>query len=186
MRIIEVVEHRTEWAAQFAVESARLQSIFGERALAIHHIGSTAVVGLSAKPVIDILLVLDTTADIDWFSAPMERLGYAVRGECLDATIPGSIGRFYFSKDTDGHRSHQVHACADGHPEIRDLLVFRDYLRSHPDAAATYGRVKVECAALRPDGSVGYMRAKADTVRALLAAAKAWAVITPRFGDVTA
>jgi GrpB-like predicted nucleotidyltransferase (UPF0157 family) len=174
MRIIEVVAHRPEWAADFVAESRRLRDVFGSRALTIDHIGSTAVVGLAAKPVIDILVVLDSTADIGVFSSGMRQLGYVVRGECLDAEIPGSVGRFYFSKDVAGHRTHQVHAYAAGHAEISDLLVLRDYLRAHPSAAKEYARVKIESVAHSSEGSVGYMRAKANTVRALLASARQW------------
>lgn len=164
MRIIEIVGHRTEWAAQFAVKWARRRTSFGERALAIQHIGGTVVVGLATQPVIDILLVLDRTVHIDRFSVPMMQPGYTVRGKCLDATMPGSVGGFSVSRDSDGHRSHQLHACADGHPDIGDLRAFRDDLRAPPDAAATYGRMTLADAAQRLDDSVGCMRAKADTV----------------------
>lgn len=51
-------------------------------------------------------------------------------GECLGATVPGTPGRFYFSKDHNGSRTHQVHVCADGHPDIADKLAFRDYVRA--------------------------------------------------------
>jgi GrpB-like predicted nucleotidyltransferase (UPF0157 family) len=177
VRIIEVVAYSSEWAANFVAESSRIRDVFGTRALTIEHIGSTAVVGLAAKPVVDILVVLDSTADIGAFGPGMEHVGYTVRGECLDAEIPGSVGRFYYSKDVAGHRTHQVHACASGHPEILDLLVLRDFLRAHPSAAQEYARVKVESAAQSREGSVGYMRAKANTVRILLANARRWAQV---------
>ena len=65
--------------------------------------------------------------------------------------------------------------CAVGHPEIADLLALRDYLRAHPSAAAKYARLKVDSAVQSCEGSVGYMRANANTVRALLADARKWA-----------
>ena len=177
VRIIQVVSHRSEWAADFVAESSRIRDVFGVRAVTIEHIGSTSVAGLASKPVIDILVVLDSTADICGFSPGMEQLGYAVRGECFDAEIPGSVGRFYFSKETAGQRTHQVHACASGHPEIRDLLALRDYLRAHPSAVAVYARVKQNCVATSGGGSVSYMRAKARTVRELLVSARRWAKV---------
>ena len=135
-RTIEVVEHDPVWEKAFLQEAGELLKLFGDSTIAIHHIGSTSVPRLMAKPVIDILIVLRETETIDRFSAPMQALGYKVRGECLDAEIPGTPGRFYFSKDDcEKRRTHHVHAYAAGHPEIADKLVFRDYLRVHPQRA---------------------------------------------------
>ena len=119
-----------------------LAPAFARRLVEVHHIGSTAGPGLQAKPIIDILVVLDDTDDINLFNPAMEALGYCARGECLDAPIPGTPGRFYFSKDTNGVRSHQVHVCAKGHREILDKLAFRDYLRANECKAAAYGNLK--------------------------------------------
>jgi GrpB-like predicted nucleotidyltransferase (UPF0157 family) len=115
------VSHCPAWQAEFAAEAQLLEGAFAPRLRAIHHIGSTAVPGLAAKPIIDILIVLDETETIEGFSSPMTQLGYRVRGECLDAPVPGTPGRFYFSKDTEGARTHHVHVCAEGHPQISAL-----------------------------------------------------------------
>src|SRR5947209_19828672 len=143
LRTIEVVPHDASgWHAAFACEASALGQVFGETLVAIHHVGSTSVPGLPAKPTIDILVVLRETGTIDRFSASMERLGYRVRGECLDAEIPGTPGRFYFTKNRGDERTHHVHACAAGHSEIADKLAFRDYLRAHPPRAAEYAALK--------------------------------------------
>ena len=92
------------------------------------------------------------------FSSAMEGLGYRVRGECLDAEVPGTPGRFYFSKDQDGRRTHHTHACAVGHVEIADKLAFRDYLRTHPSRAAEYGALKYELARRFRHDNIAYMR----------------------------
>ena len=81
-------------------------------------------------------------------------------GECLDATVPGTPGRFYFGKDRNGTRTHQVHVCADGHPEIADKLAFRDYVRAHPVEAAAYGELKQRLALAHSDDNIGYMLGK--------------------------
>lgn len=104
----------------------------------------------------------------------MEALGYRPRGECLDATVPGTPGRFYFSKDRDGTRTHQVHVCAEGHPEIADKLAFRDYLRAHPFEAAAYGQLKQRLARGHREDNIGYMLGKDALVKSLLAAARLW------------
>ena len=174
-RTIEVVEHDSRWNAEFDRESAKLVDVFGDALVSIHHVGSTSIAGLAAKPIIDILVVLKETKTIDRFSAPMQSLGYRVRGECLDAEIPGIPGRFYFSKDTDGKRTHHVHACAVGHSEIRDKLAFRDYLRSHPQVAAQYGAMKQQLAIEHRHDNVGYMRGKEAFIRSTLSDARKWA-----------
>jgi GrpB-like predicted nucleotidyltransferase (UPF0157 family) len=174
-RTIRIAEHESSWASAFDREAADLTGVFGHALLAVHHIGSTAVVGLAAKPIVDILVVLRKTDTIDRFSGPMEALGYRVRGECLDAEVPGTPGRFYFSKDTSGERSHQVHVCAGGHAQIVDLLAFRDYLRSHAARAEKYGALKKDLARRHPRDIVAYMRGKDALVKALLDEAREWA-----------
>src|SRR5205809_6097844 len=82
MRTIEVVDHDRRWSAAFDREAAAMCPVFGDALLTVHHIGSTAVRGLAAKPVIDILVVLRETGSIERFSAAMEHLGYRARWEC--------------------------------------------------------------------------------------------------------
>jgi GrpB-like predicted nucleotidyltransferase (UPF0157 family) len=76
-RVIEVVDYNPNWIAAFEKEAAMLAPVFGQRLLEVHHIGSTAVPGLQAKPIINILLVLDSTGDIDSFTPAMEALAIA-------------------------------------------------------------------------------------------------------------
>ena len=174
-RTIEVVDHDPAWETAFVREAARLLDVFGGTLVAIHHVGSTAIPALAAKPIIDILVVLQETRTIDRFSVPMQELGYRVRGECLDAEIPGIAGRFYFSKDSFGMRSHHVHVCAVGHREITDKLAFRDYLRTHPHIAAEYGRIKKKLAIAHRDDNVAYMRGKDAFIQPTLGDARQWA-----------
>ena len=173
-RKMEVVDYDPAWIAAFEKEAAVLKAIFGQRVVDVHHIGSTSVPGLDAKPIIDILVVLDTTDDVNTFDRAMEDVGYRVRGECLDATIPGTPGRFYFSKETNGVRSHHVHVCATGHGDIFNKLAFRDYLRAHSSAAAAYGELKRRIAAEHRFDNIGYMRAKDSFVKSTLLEARRW------------
>ncbi len=173
-RIIEVVGYDPNWITAYEKEAALLMQVFGRRLVQIHHVGSTAVTDLPAKPIIDILVVLDHTNDIDRFNPAMEALGYQIRGECLDAPVPGTPGRFYFSKNTNGVRSHHVHVCARGHREIVDKLAFRDYLRSHRNVAVTYGKLKQRAAIDHRSDNVGYMRAKDGFIKSALLDARSW------------
>jgi GrpB-like predicted nucleotidyltransferase (UPF0157 family) len=106
----------------------------------IHHIGSTAVPGLAAKPIIDILVEVSSLAEIDATTDGMAELGYEAMGEF------GIAGRRYFHKGGN-QRTHQIHAFKKGNPHILRHIVFRDYLRTHPDAASEYGRLKKKVAA---------------------------------------
>ena len=178
-RTIEVVDHDARWCVAFAEEATVLARVFRDRLIEIHHIGSTAVPGLQAKPTIDILIVLDATGSIASYDGAMEALGYRVRGECLDATIPGTPGRFYFSKDSGGIRTHQVHVCAQGHAEITDKLAFRDYLRAHKLTAVAYGDLKRRLALAHRDDIIGYMRGKDDFVKSVLTDARHWYETSP-------
>src|SRR2546423_936505 len=174
-RIIEVIAHdEGAWCNAYAREARALGTVFGDALVAIHHVGSTSIPGLPAKPVIDILVVLREIATVDRFSVGMEGLGYRVRGECLDAEIPGTPGRFYFSKDVDGTHTHHVHACAVGHAEIDDKLAFRDYLRAHPSRAAEYGALKQDLARRYRHDNIGYMRGKDAFIRRVLEDARGW------------
>jgi GrpB-like predicted nucleotidyltransferase (UPF0157 family) len=177
-RTIEVLPHDTAWDAAFVQESRALERIFAGTLIAIHHIGSTSVRDLAAKPIVDILVVLHETDTIARFSSAMEALGYRIRGECLDAEIPGTPGRFYFSKNRGERRTHQVHVCAVGHSEIADKLAFRDYLRAHPRRAAEYGALKQRLALRHRHDSFGYMRGKDDFVRTVLREAREWSAAT--------
>src|ERR1041384_113181 len=177
-RVIEVVDYDPAWITAFEKEAVILNRVFGQRVVELHHIGSTAVPGLDAKPIIDILIVLDLTNDINSFNRAMEDVGYRVRGECLDAPIPGTPGRFYFSKETNGVRTHHVHACAQGHHEIFDKLAFRDYLRAHSSDAAAYGDLKRRIAAEHRLDNIGYMRAKDAFLKSTLSKAGRWYAAT--------
>ena len=173
-RFIEVVSSNAGWSAAFEQEAALLARVFGRSMVAIHHVGSTAVPALLAKPIIDILVVLEETKSIGRFDEAMEALRYRARGECLDASVPGTPGRFYSSKDTRGVRTHHVHACAAGHPEVVDKLAFRDYLRAHSQQAASYGQLKQRLALDHPHDNLGYMRGKDPFIKSLLEVARSW------------
>jgi len=173
-RRIEVIDYDPHWIADFQRESAMLARIFNHRVVDIQHIGSTSVPNLAAKPIIDILIVLDHTDDIDSFNRFMEALGYRVRGECLDAIVPGTPGRFYFTRETNGVRSHHVHICAKGHADILDKLAFRDYLRAHETVARGYADLKRRLAIEHRFDNIGYMRGKDAFVKSVLANARRW------------
>jgi GrpB-like predicted nucleotidyltransferase (UPF0157 family) len=135
MKIVEVVEYDPSWPARFDDECTLLRRILGDVAISIHHIGSTAVPGLAAKPIIDILLEVAELAHLDAMNPEMVRLGYVPKGEF------GISGRRYFPKGME-NRTHQIHAFATGDVGLFRHLAFRDYLRRHPEVALEYGTLK--------------------------------------------
>jgi len=169
MSQVRVVRYDPDWPFAFAQEADRILTGVSFNVLRIHHIGSTAVLGIYAKPIIDILLEVEDIEAVDIHVSHMIRLDYEPMGAY------GIPGRRYFRRHIDGHRSHHLHAYPKGHSEIGRHLVFRDYLRVNRQAAERYGRQKLEVAAKYPDDLNGYAKAKADFVAELETEALAWA-----------
>jgi len=154
MRVL-MEPHNPNWTRQFAQEAAVIMSAVGSTAIDVHHIGSTAIPGIYAKPVLDLLLVVRSVDALDNKQSAIEALGYEARGEY---GIPGR--RFYRRDSADGDRTHQVHAFEAGCPQIARHLAFRDYLIAHPDAAKAYSDLKRELAAKHPNDIEAYMDGK--------------------------
>lgn len=147
------------WISKFTQEAARLITIFGETALNIHHIGSTAIPGIKAKPIIDILI---TTADInliDKFDSDMEKLGYFIGGEF------GLPGRRFYCKGDTLHCNFHVHAYETKHPAVEMYLLFRDYLINHPNEAKAYEHLKTDLAAKFPNNRTLYTQSKSQFIK---------------------
>ncbi len=139
LRTVEVIPYDPRWPAMFEEEAALLHRILGEVAVQVHHIGSTSVPGLAAKPIIDILLEVTSLDALDVVNDAMRAIGYEPRGE------RGIPRRRYFPKG-GLDRTHQVHAFAAGDEHVIRHLAFRDYLRAHPETAREYGELKIAVA----------------------------------------
>lgn len=157
---VYLLPHDPHWADEFAREAALVAGALGPALVAIHHIGSTAVPGLAAKPIIDMLAVTDDLVAVDACAAMLEKLGYEAMGEF------GLPARRYFRKNNPaGERTHQIHAFEVGSPQIVRHLAFRDYLRVHPDAAEEYERLKRALAAVYLDDLGAYTDGKDAFIR---------------------
>ncbi len=133
--------HRASWKGDFEQEAARIRSALSPALIALHHIGSTAIPGIHAKPIIDIMAEAVSLGVLDARQGEMERLGYEAMGEF------GIQGRRYFRKDSGaGVRTHQLHAFAAGSPHLVRHLAFRDYLLGHPETAREYSALKLQLA----------------------------------------
>lgn len=165
-----VIDYDPEWPSLFGAERERLVAALGDAVLDIRHVGSTSVPGLAGKPVIDIALVMRTMPPTPDRISALESLGYEHKGE------HGITGRAYFRKGLP--RSHQIHMFASGHPALLELLLFRDFLRAHADAAAQYAKLKREAAASAVD-TAAYVDAKSAFISESLERARTVATSRP-------
>jgi GrpB-like predicted nucleotidyltransferase (UPF0157 family) len=171
-RLIVVIPHDPAWAAEFDRSSRAVADALaaGDAPVTLHHIGSTAIPGIYAKPVIDMLAIVDgDVARLDACNGGMTRLGYEAMGEF------GIPGRRYFRRDdpATGARTHQVHAFARGSPHVERHLAFRDFLRSHPEHAAEYSELKRRLTAT-PVEIDAYMDGKDAFIKDMERRALAW------------
>ena len=155
-----IVEKYDEaWAQDFRQIEQELKEALGDLALRIEHVGSTSVKGLSAKPIIDIDIVIPDYSRFDAVVAALETIGYIHEG---DLGIPGREAFKYSGKE---HlRRHHLYVCTETSEELKRHLAFRDYLRSHPEAVREYSRVKEEGAALFPEDIDKYIEYKSPCI----------------------
>jgi GrpB-like predicted nucleotidyltransferase (UPF0157 family) len=166
---VVVVPYDPAWRSQFATEAELILRALGDNVVAVHHIGSTAIPGIFAKPIIDILLEVHDLARLDSQAGALMELGYEAMGEF------GIPGRRYFRKINDaGVRTHHVHAFQAGSAEVERHLAFRDYMIAHPAAAEAYGALKRELAQAHPDDRQAYMDGKDTFVKEHEAKALDW------------
>lgn len=167
---IEVVAYDQRWPVRFAEWRARLHGALGDTAVRIEHIGSTAVPGLAAKPVIDIQVGVGDLEDEAKYVPAIEGLGVALRLR--------EPGHRLFRPSGDRPRTMQIHVYRSGSAEERDHLLFRDFLRTHPDAREGYARMKREVAGRYRDDRIAYNEAKTGFILDAMERARAWAVGT--------
>ena len=169
MRKVEVVPHNPRWRDSFEAEAKHVAAVLGENAVAIHHIGSTAIPNIYAKPVVDLLVEVRDITEVDGRSSAMESLGYEVMGEY------GIPGRRYFRKETlEGIRTHHIHAFEAGSAEVERHLAFCDYMIAHPVEAQRYSELKRKLAEEHPQSIDGYMDGKDGFIKEIDQRAARW------------
>jgi GrpB-like predicted nucleotidyltransferase (UPF0157 family) len=140
MRQMLVVPYDKNWINQYEKIKEELIHVFGDLALDIQHFGSTSIVGMSAKPIIDVMVIVSNIEKVDELNSQMIQLGYSPKGE------NGIAGRRYFQKlDIDGenHTQH-IHCYEKNNQHVKDELMLRDYLRIDKQAFEYYQTVKIE------------------------------------------
>ena len=158
-----IAPYDPQWPKRYEEEAARLTPIFGAAMIEIHHVGSTSVPELSAKPEIDVLVVVNDVNISDACTSSLRRLGYRRGGDL-------SPGHHFFKRDVDGVRTHKVHVCLEGHIKIDEMLKFRDHLRTHGDVRTQYQALKLKLEEENATGIGEYLEGKAPFIQSVLMA----------------
>jgi GrpB-like predicted nucleotidyltransferase (UPF0157 family) len=169
-RPVELAAHEPVWALEARNRLDQIATILGDNLIESHHIGSTSLPGILAKPIIDLLPVVRSLAAVDSDQSRWLGAGYRWRGE------NGIAGRRFCTLDDlrTGRRLVHAHVFEHGAPEAERHLAFRDYLRCFPDEARAYEAEKLRAAALHPDDSLAYSEAKSEWIIACLQRALDW------------
>jgi GrpB-like predicted nucleotidyltransferase (UPF0157 family) len=157
-----------DWPRRFEAEAERLRTLLGDELIDVHHVGSTSVPGLAAKPVIDMLPVVRDITRVDELTTTLQSAGYKAWGEY------GLVGRRFFTKDTGEYRTHNIHIYQAGHPDVERHLALAAYLRAHEAVRREYEALKREVYALHPADIAAYNTGKDAWIKALEPVAIAW------------
>ncbi|CAG7652333.1 hypothetical protein PAESOLCIP111_06505 [Paenibacillus solanacearum] len=149
------------WEQEFEAEKRAIASVIGGLVRGIHHIGSTAVKHLHAKPIIDIAIEVGDPCDASACIRGLEQTGYVCKG---DMVLPE---RYYLTKGKP--RTHQIHLFHEGGRYLEQHLAFRDHLRSDEEDRHAYQLLKYRLAAAHHDDRIAYAEAKSDFVQEVLA-----------------
>ena len=169
MRKVEVLPHDPKWRDAFGVELKSIADAMGKNVVNVHHIGSTAIPSIYAKPIIDLLVEVKDIIEVDRHSSAMESLGYEVMGEF------GISGRRFFRKDNQENiRTHHIHTFEIASAQVERHLAFRDYMLAHPEDAQKYSNLKRELARKYPKNIDQYMDGKDEFIKEIDKKAVQW------------
>ncbi len=158
---VEVVDYNPAWVDMFAAEREVLLGVIGDYFVALEHIGSTAVPGQSAKPIIDMMAAVHKLDDLDAFLPELNRLGY----QLLET---GMRNRHFLRKQEARSGQFHLHIVEFSTWSERNERLMRDYLLAHPEAVAAYGRLKLNLAKTYAEDSVAYTEAKTDFIQSVI------------------
>jgi len=167
-REMKIVRYDENWTNQFNEIKAKLLLIFGDLATDIQHFGSTSIKGMSAKPIIDVMVIVSNIKEVDALNEKMIEAGYIPKGE------NGIDGRRYFqmlSDDGINHTQH-IHCYEKENQQVADELMFRDFLRIDKDAFDAYLAIKIEASQKYRYLPSEYTEYKTDCINKIMKRAK--------------
>lgn len=133
-----IVPYQENWKDDFIAIKKQLQEIFGDNAIEILHVGSTAIEGMSGKPTIDVLVIVEKIEIADHAINAMSVIGYVALGEYV------AKGGRLFAKEIDGKRIINVHCFEASHPHTQEMIDMKDFFQSHPNEAKEYAKLKID------------------------------------------
>jgi len=168
---VKVVPYDPEWPREFARLERTIREILGSLCLRIEHVGSTAVTGLVAKPILDIDVVISKETALEEVIAKLKTAGYIFEG---DKGIPG---RWAFARKDQNTpyadelrvwQDHHLYVCREDNKELKRHIFLRDYLRNHPEKAREYARLKKQSAEIFQTDRLGYSKSKDEFLEYIL------------------
>ena len=161
----QICEYNPDWPKKFATELEKIKHLLGDKILQIEHIGSTSIPGLGSKPIIDIAILISSWKDADDIAELLIQLNYPFSRE--DHSDPTKLERHFLTKG-DPTEFHISIAYADKGSFLERQILFRDYLREHPESVKEYDKLKRELIEKYPTGGDGYIGEKTDFIMSVL------------------
>jgi GrpB-like predicted nucleotidyltransferase (UPF0157 family) len=137
---VKLVKHNPKWRHSFEKEAEKMRRVFGKDALEIQHVGSTAIPGILAKPIIDIALIVPSLRKANHYEERLKEIGYKIKKN------DDRKERLFFTKGPEKKRTHYLHIGAIDSGYVEDMILFRDYLRKNKDFAKEYSELKEQLA----------------------------------------
>jgi GrpB-like predicted nucleotidyltransferase (UPF0157 family) len=160
-RNYKIIPYNSKWPILFSQNSEKIKDIIGDNILETHHIGSTSVVGMSGKSTIDILFIVKDISKISEKINVMEKIGYNSLGAL------NTKNSYLFEKEKNGNRTLIAHFYKENHPEIKQILAIRDYLRNHKDEVKKYSEIKLSFFQKFPNDYSQYRKLKDEYMKDL-------------------
>lgn len=153
---VKLVPHNPAWAGIYSAEESKIKDLLGKEVIEIHHVGSTSIPGIMAKPLMSILITVKDLETAKKWAPKLAEHGYHIRED--------DERHLLYAKGPDHSRSHHLHIAPTGSEYALVTLMFRDYLRTHPDVAKEYEKLKLELAKKFANNRPEYGRQKADFI----------------------
>lgn len=164
--IVVLEDYNLDWVNEFKKEKEILENVLGDIVLEIEHVGSTAINGLKAKPIIDILMLIDSFDNIYKIEEILKKYDYTNMG------MQGVIDRYFFAKGSDDNRTHYLHIVDMKGNTYYNQILFRDYLNKYPLYVKKYCDLKQELANKYADDRKKYTALKSDFISDVISMAK--------------
>ena len=161
---VTVLPYDSAWKSAFEAIKKEIEGAAGDLILGVEHVGSTSVEGMSAKPCIDLDVVIRDVSVLEAVIARLAAIGYIHEG---DLGIPGREAFKY--TDKPHLQTHHLYVCPRDSRELHRHITFREFLKSHPEAVRQYSRVKETAAQLYPDDIDRYIAYKSPCIEELYA-----------------